>query len=508
MLDASTARRAVAAALLAGVMAELLFDGVPLGVNVPIATALTLVLVAFVGRRRPADPLDWWLPGVAMAASIGPALRTDPSVVALDLWLLAIATAAWSFAVSGVAVSRRAARVVAVMGVHAAIAVVTGFAWLLTRVGADGALVRGTRQLGRAAPFMRGAIIALPILVGFAVLLGSADAVFGRALDDALRLPDLDDVVGRLAYAIVAAVVLAGPIVIATGAKGLLDPIADPVADAERASVASPPARRSGATEAIVVMVAVDLLFAMFALVQVVYLFGGADTLQVVGMSYSDYARQGYFQLVGVVALAGLLVIGACEIAGRRRAVLAAALAMLGLTGVILASAAFRMKLYQDVYGWTELRFFVGTSIAWLAACVVIAGALLASDRMRWVAHGFAVSAVVVTLGVSALGPQAFVIDQNIARALDPTLVPSDGHSGLDTEYGLRLGDDAVPSLVAVVDQLPYPQRLDVRFALRARRDAMQQERPYSPFAWNLARERAWAALAQLPPALAQPAAP
>ena len=504
-MDPSLARRAVAAALGAGFIAELLFDRVAIGINVPIATFGTLLLVTLLGRRRPADPLDWWLPGVALAASIGPALRMDPTVVALDLWLVAIAVAAWSFAVSGVAVSRRAARAVAVMGIQAGIAVMTGFAWLLTRVGADGAFARGTRQLGRAAPILRGALIAVPILFGFALLLGSADAVFGRALDEALRLPDLDDLVGRGAFTIAAAVLIAGPIVIAAGAQGFLDPIAAPMSTAGAGAAAGSsagavPARRVGATEAVVVLVAVDALFAAFAAVQVLYLFGGADTLAAIGMTYSDYARQGYFQLVGVVALAGLLLIGAHEIAGRRRDMLAAGLVLLVLTGVILASAALRLRLYQDAYGWTELRFYVAASIAWLAVAVAIALALLAANRMRWIAHGLAGGALVITLAVSAIGPQAFVMDQNLARAIDRSLVPPDGSSGFDVDYGLTLGDDAIPALVAALDALPPYERSVALEALRRRAQVGVEPGEAAWLAWNLSRIRAREALANLPP--------
>lgn len=507
-MDASIARRAVTAAIAGGVIAELLFDNIALGINVPIATVAALLLVTLLGRRRPADALDWWLPAVAVAASIGPALRTDPSVVGLDLWLVGIAVAAWSFAVGGVAVTRRAARVVALMGVQAGVATVIGLGWLLTRVGADGALSRGTRQLRRAAPILRGAIIAVPVLLGFAMLLGSADAVFGHALDEALRLPDFADLVGRAAFAAVAAVIVAGPITIATGARGLLDPIAEP---STGAAAAAPPrsamaagngeasATRSGSTEAIVVLVAVDLLFAAFAVVQVVYLFGGTDTLAAIGMTYSDYARQGYFQLVGVVGLAGLLLLGAHEIAGRRRALVVAGLALLLLTGVILASAAVRLRLYQEAYGWTELRFFVAASIGWLAAAVVIAAALLASNRMRWIAHGLAASAVAITLLVSAIGPQAFVMDQNLARLLHPELVPVGGHSGFDEEYGLTLGDDAVPALVAVLDRLPPLARQDALASLETRQQLFEIDAASRhPLAWNAARERARGALDRL----------
>jgi hypothetical protein len=505
-VDPSIARRAVMAALVAGVGADLLFDNVALGINVPIAVVATLALVAFLGRRGPADRLDWWLPAVAMAASLGPALRTDPSVVFLDTWLAVFAIAAWSFAVSGVPVTRRAARVVAVMGIQAGIATAIGFAWLLTRVGADGTLTRGTRQLGRAAPVLRGAIIAIPVLAGFAVLLGSADAVFGHALDAALRLPDLDDVVGRVAFAAVAAVLVAGPMTIASGARGLLDPVEPPLDDAAAVAAVGPDASihpvaaRSGATEAVVVLVAVDVLFAAFAAIQVVYLFGGSDTLATIGLTYSDYARQGYFQLVGVVALAGLLLIGAHEVAGRRRGLVAAGLTLLVLTGVILASAALRLRVYQDAYGWTELRFFVAASIGWLAVAVVIAIALLAADRMRWIAHGLAASAVVITLLVSVIGPQSFVMLQNVARALDPALVPPDGHSGFDLDYGLTLGDDSIPALVAALDLLQPADRSNALAELWARKhDLAVDPTTTALVAWNLSRERARSALVNLP---------
>jgi hypothetical protein len=121
-VDPWIARRAVAAALLAGIVADVLFDRVGLGVNVPIAALSTLALVTWLApARRPADRVDWWLPAVAVAASLGPALRTDPSIVPLDLGLIAFATAAWSLAVSGVAVTRRTATAVAALGTQAAL---------------------------------------------------------------------------------------------------------------------------------------------------------------------------------------------------------------------------------------------------------------------------------------------------------------------------------------------------------------------------------------------------
>lgn len=472
-----------------------------------------LLLVTFLGAgRRPADRLDTWLPILAVVASLGPAIRTDPNVVALDGLLAAAAVAAWSFAVSGVAVTRRTMAAVAMLGVQGATACAFGMLWLLARADAAGIMGRSPRNLGRLAPIARGAIIAVPVVLGFSLLLTSADAVFGRALNEALRLPfDMDELVRRGVFAIVAACVVAGPLAIATGGSAAWVARLDLGADSEHGPNIQPatspapagivaPGGRGGVTESLVVVLAVDVLFALFAAVQVVFLFGGKDTLAAIGMTYSDYARQGYFQLVGVVALAGILLLGAHAIVGRTRAFLAAAVVLLVLTAVILGSAALRLGLYQGAYGWTELRFFVATSIGWLGISVLLALGMLATNRMRWLPHGLAMSAAAVTLAVSAVGPQAFVIHQNLARALDGTLVAEGGHSGLDIGYGMTLGDDAIPDLVQALGVIPATDRPTLLDLLRQRRAELEAEAAAGgPLSWNLARGRALEALAQLP---------
>lgn len=510
-MESSIARRAVAGALIAGVVADALFDRNPLGINVPLAAAAVLAVVTLFGaRRRPPDRLDLWLPILALIASLGPAIRSEPTVVALDLGLTAAAVSAWSFAVSGMPVTRRTTAAVAMLGAEAVAALGVGLVWLLARADARGVLGRSARDFGRLAPVARGLVIAVPVVIGFSLLLTSADAVFGRALDDALHLPfDLDELVRRGVFTVLATFLIAGPIAIALGGPAAwvreLDPAPAAAHEAAPEAATAPegaaaPASRSGATEVLVVVVAVDVLFALFAAVQVVFLFGGTDTLAAIGMSYSDYARQGYFQLVGVVALAGLLLLGAHAVVGRTRAFLVVATALLVLTAVILASAALRLGLYQGAYGWTELRFFVAASIAWLALCVILALGLVASNRMRWLPHGLAMSAAAVTLAVSAIGPQAFVMHENLARALDPSLVAPGGHAGLDVGYGATLGTDAIPDLVAALGVVPAGDREGLLFLLRLRREELEAEAAAAgPLSWNLARTRAREALEALP---------
>jgi len=382
--------------------------------------------------------------------------------------------------------------------------------------------------------------------VVFAALLSAADAVFARLVSTVLTSPiDPTEPIRHAAFAFVAAWLVAGPLAIATGvfaptvapppptpseALTQADPagadraanddnaanaasVADAanaasVADAANAaSVADaanagngPPRRSPASTEALVVLGAVDLLFAVFVALQFTYLFGGGDTLAATGQPYSTYARRGYFELVAVVVLAGGLLMVGSALAARSRAFVISTLGLLGLTAFILVSAAVRLGLYLQAYGWTELRFYVLTSIAWLAVAGILATVLLVRDRMRWLVHGLAIAAVAITLGVSGLGPQAFVTGQNVARVLDPSLVPPDGYPGLDLEYLLTLDDDAIPALVASLDALGPSGREKVLVALVARRDELAAEAVRAgPVSWNFARERARALLSTLP---------
>ena len=85
-------------------------------------------------------------------------------------------------------------------------------------------------------------------------------------------------------------------------------------------------------------------------------------------MKYSDYARRGYFELVAAAALAGgILVALEYGVTRRSRLYVALAIGLVGLTIVVLASAALRLQLYQDAYGWTELRLYVAVSIPAMA---------------------------------------------------------------------------------------------------------------------------------------------
>jgi hypothetical protein len=320
--------------------------------------------------------------------------------------------------------------------------------------------------------------------VVFVVLFASADAVFARVLHDLFAWDlDLGSLPGRVVTGLAAAWMMAGLLVFVSRGRE----------DDEAAVSGGLQIGPLGSTEAVTVLVALDLLFAFFVLLQATYLFGGRSTLDASGLTYAEYARRGFFELLAVAFAVGGLAIG-LEAAVRRRSrfYVASLLALVALTLVVLASAFLRLRLYQDAYGWTELRFYVFAAIVWMAMGAVGAMVCIGLNRMRWLPHGMVMLSVVFGLAFNVIGPVRFIAEQNIARAATPALAPDDAFTGLDLGYLAALGDDA---LVVVAehypDGLPARFREQARLALLRRADELERQAGESSWqAWSLSRER------------------
>lgn len=502
-MDRSLARRLLVAAIALGLLAEVVLDGPAFGINILILVVATLAAGWLVRRRdRAPDPLDAWLPLTAVVLAVFVAIRADPFLALLDTLGAALFLGASIAAFSGLAVTRRSAAVITTMAAWTVEAVVAGPARVVVASRSERGPWEGDSTRSRIgerwAPVARGLLLGVPLAMIFAVLFASADPIFRQGLDDVLGWQiDLSTVVGRVVFIAAIAWLSAG--LLSVAARGI--PAIERSSLGAAAHSASPIASGIiGVTEAIIVLVVVDLVVGLFVGLQVAYLFGGQSTLVAIGMTYSDYARRGFFELVAAACLAGGVVVALeTTVARRSRPYIGLLLALIGLTAVVLASAALRLRLYQDAYGWTELRLYVLTTIAALGAALVVMVALALAGRMQWLGHGLAVIGVVALISLNLVAPATFVAARNVERILDPSLVPADGHATLDAAYLGVLPDDAIPVLVGALPALPEAERRDVRGELERRWAELRNDPAYaSPAAWNLGRERAREALETL----------
>jgi hypothetical protein len=119
---------------------------------------------------------------------------------------------------------------------------------------------------------------------------------------------------------------------------------------------------------------------------------------------------------------------------------------------------------------------------------------------MRWLGHGLAVIGVISLITLNLGAPAAFVAERNVERVIDPSLVPADGHAGLDAAYLRVLPDDAIPVLVGALPALPAIERQAVLPILRERKAELATDPAFTGGpAWNLGRERARQALQTVP---------
>ncbi len=185
---------------------------------------------------------------------------------------------------------------------------------------------------------------------------------------------------------------------------------------------------------AMVLLGLINLLFAVFALVQLWTLAGGArHVIESQGLTFAQYARQGFFQLLWVAGLMFLLMTTVRLILGvvetRRRFQVQFVLAGC-LTLAIVAVAVGRLALYIGAFGLTTLRFYTTVFSIWIALAFVLlmAGEFLLTDR-RWLTGAVAATAFVFLVGVNLAAPSALIVrDQlNGTDAVDLHTLPGNG---------------------------------------------------------------------------------
>ncbi|MEV4130789.1 DUF4173 domain-containing protein [Dactylosporangium sp. NPDC049742] len=193
---------------------------------------------------------------------------------------------------------------------------------------------------------------------------------------------------------------------------------------------------------------AVLAVFGIFVGVQVAVLFGDRDyVMRTAGLTFAEYARKGFWQLL-VVTLLTLVVIAvtarkASRETARERALLRVVLGLLSLGAlVVVVSALWRMDVYEQAYGFSRLRVLVSAFELWLGGLFVLIMVAGVVPATRWLPRAAVALWVVTLLGLAVLNPDRFIAEQNVDRF---------AYKNADLWYLSRLSADAAPAL----DKLP-----------------------------------------------------
>ncbi|MEU1437738.1 DUF4173 domain-containing protein [Streptomyces sp. NPDC005786] len=445
------------AVLATGLLSALLLgDGIGLNllfVAVPAALAAWFAARGASRRLRPWTAV-WAVGGLALLAV--PALRDAG-------WptLLAIVSA---FALGSLALH----------GSRSWLGVFLGSLGLLTSVAESlGWGVRGIRDRmagsrGRWGVVFRSAVVAVVLLIVFGALFASADAAFADVLGSLMPDVSIGDSPWRFFLGVV-------------GLVGALAAAYTAAAPVRWDGLTVRPGKARGRLEWALPLVVLNLLFAAFLAIQLTVLLGGYDKVMAeTDLSYSQYAREGFWQLLWATLLTLLVIALALRWAprggARDRTLVRGVLGTLCLlTLVVVASALRRMDLYVDAYGLTRLRISVAAVELWLGVVLVLimaAGVFGAKMLPRAVAASAAVGVLVFGL----ISPDGLIAEQNVDRY--------NRHRSIDIAYLRGLSADAVPAL----DTLPEPLRSCALEEIQ--RSLRDSDEPWYATSWGEARAR------------------
>jgi len=453
-----------------GILGDALLRSTPWGLNLLLWMIPFAVAVLLLSPVRPAalQGGGWWLLVLFLALTAALIWRDSPVLKALSVLGVMIALALLLLRSQGGQVRTAGVVEYLVVGALTGLNIVAGALHLMLSDFPWSQLLN-RQTASRPLALARGLVLALPLLLLFGGLLVAGDPIFAAIVQRVL-FPDFSVVLTVITHCAVIGVVTW----IVTGyLRGLL--VGDERARLLRLNM---PAPRLGSTEISTVLGLLDVLFLLFVLVQVRYLFGGASLVGIKpGLTYAEYARQGFFELVAVAALALPILLAAHwllrkEVEEDERRFRLLALAQVLLLFVIMASAIDRMVLYQREYGQTELRLYTSAFMGWLGLVFLWFLLTVLRGRRRYFMFGAMLAGFAVLGGLYVLNPDATIGRVNVARA-------AAGH-GFDSSYAASLSADAIPVLVAGLPSLTPNDRSSLA------RDLLQKWRAAGSGDWRV----------------------
>ncbi len=472
----ASARVLLVIALLLAIAGDQLLRVEPWGINVTFLTVLVFTGLAFLSRRFH-DPLPvdaWPIAGFGVLTAACLAWRDASGLSAFNVLATIVAAAL-------VTARRHPGKLFHMTffehvhrGLIQALHVGGGFGFLvLTDLRAQGDQA-GERPAHGHRVWL-GIALAIPALLVFGALLTSADADFEYLITDVLAIK-FWTLIGHAALIAFLTWTIGGWL------RGRYCGM-----DIGLPTTLFPNRPSLGITEVAILLGAVDLLFGVFVVLQLPHFFGGhAAVIATPALTYAQYARRGFFELITVATLSLPLLLGTDWLfSGQRptekRTVRILSIVMIALVGVMLASAMHRLSLYMDAYGLTTSRINAAAVLIWVALALVLFCATVFRGKRDLLPFAMIIAGFIVLLGVNAINPDALVARVNLGRM-------TTDHA-FDPVYTARLSADAVPVLLEALPALsPEHRSVVAEQLLRRYSSAVPDEDIRS---WNVSRATA-----------------
>ncbi|WP_339302737.1 DUF4173 domain-containing protein [Paenibacillus sp. FSL R5-0519] len=333
-----------------------------------------------------------------------------------------------------------------------------------------------------------GLVASLPILIVVITLLSSADGVFDQYLSgfpEWLNQLTFTPGLPRIIWMFIGGILLFGYV------WGYVQPMQYEAEKRENAhwknGERTPVLRGPFRLDPIIVgtmLIVINCVYVMFVLVQFSYLFGAGEGHLPVDLSYAEYARSGFAELILVTGINFFILIVALQFtrpSGKVGMIVHQALLLIlvSCSAIMLYSAFMRLNLYEQAYGYTYIRFLVHAFMIFLALLLLIAGLRIrytSIPLIRW----YIVLALTAYVAVNYVGMDRRIAELNIERYRQT--------GNIDASYLASLSADATPLLREfALNEYPDLKREMLERQAYLERDTSNRSWP----SYNVAKHRA-----------------
>lgn len=322
-----------------------------------------------------------------------------------------------------------------------------------------------------------GILVSLPLLVILIILLSSADMVFGyyfANLTEIFNNITLEDFLPHTIIILVIAFYLFGYV---WGFKSEEKAI-------EKGLDA--PAVRWGSVTIITVLVALNILYLIFTVIQFSYLYGGDNIALPADFTYAEYARKGFFELAAVTFINFIIVLSCLQFIKKdnKRLLKVANLlltVLVAFTLNMLFSANFKLTLYEAAFGYTFLRVSVHLFMLLLfILCLVVASGIW--YRKIPILKSIIVITIIMYTIINYLNIDGFIARKNLERYNETGKV--------DAYYLTSLSFEAVPYLIEVRDKSDTDIKMIIDENLKYKKEMLDKQNSWTEFNFSKNRTR------------------
>jgi hypothetical protein len=342
-----------------------------------------------------------------------------------------------------------------------------------------------TKSEGKASIVSKviiGLLLSIPLVAIIIALLSEADIVFNEwmsHISDLLKNVKAEDMIAQLTIGLIVGMIIFSYIWSLYYKKDRLSgkTIKDNI---EIKKVWDP-------VIVLTMLTMVNVIYVVFTVIQFTYLFGGIDLLLPQGVTYAEYARRGFFELVAVTLINVSIMTSVINFTKNENKKVATALKILNtllvaFTMVMLVSASTRMSLYEETYGYTYLRVFTHAFMIFIFV-MLIATLIKVWKESFPLLKSYIVVAIIAYLAINYFNADVFIVKNNIRR------YEANIGGQVDTYYFINLSFDAVPYMVKLLDDKNTEVSSSIRDQLESRKNSLADDNDWQSF--NLSKFKA-----------------